>query len=43
MVGMNDTEALAREIATLSAHLDAATHRLLECIRRFDASGGWYE
>jgi hypothetical protein len=40
---MNHTETLAREIASLSAHLDAATHRLLECIRRFDASGGWYE
>ena len=32
---------LADEIATLSAHLDAATHRLLECIRLFDESGEW--
>ena len=40
---MNDTENLAQEIATLSAYLDAATHRLLACIRRFDASGGWHE
>ena len=32
---------LADEIATLSAHLDAATHRLLECIRQFDESGEW--
>ena len=40
---MNDTDSLAQEIATLSAHLDAATHRLLQCIRRFDQSGGWYQ
>jgi hypothetical protein len=38
---MNNWEALEQEIATLSAHLDAATHRLLECIRDFDESGGW--
>ena len=40
---MKNTEDLAQEIATLSAHLDAATHRLLECIRDFDESGGWHE
>ena len=40
---MNNTEKLAQEIATLSAHLDAATHRLLQCIRSFDESGGWHE
>ncbi|MEW5749002.1 MAG: DUF222 domain-containing protein [Candidatus Thermoplasmatota archaeon] len=40
---MNATEELAQEIATLSAHLDAATHRLLQCIRSFDETGGWYE
>jgi len=40
---MNTTEDLAREIATLSAHLDAATHRLLQCIRRFDEGGGWHQ
>jgi hypothetical protein len=40
---MQNTEALAQEIATLSAHLDAATHRLLECIRVFDEGGGWHE
>jgi 5-methylcytosine-specific restriction endonuclease McrA len=37
-------EELARlgdEIAELSAHLDAATARLLELIREFDARGGW--
>jgi len=34
---------LEQEIASLSAHLDAATHRLLECIRDFDEAGGWHE
>jgi uncharacterized protein DUF222/HNH endonuclease len=29
------------EIAELSAHLDAATARLLDLIREFDARGGW--
>src|SRR5919198_1004459 len=32
---------LGDEIAELSAHLDAATARLLELIREFDARGGW--
>src|SRR5213595_2843726 len=39
-----DTRALDRlgdEIAELSAHLEAATARLLERIREFDAGGGW--
>jgi len=40
---MEHDQDLAREIATLSAYLDAATHRLLECIRSFDESGGWHE
>jgi hypothetical protein len=40
---MNENDELAREIATLSAYLDAATHRLLECIRSFDETGGWHE
>src|SRR5512137_3053833 len=40
---MKNTEDLAQEIATLFAHLDAATHRLLECIRRFDEAGGWHD
>jgi len=38
------TEELNRlgdEIAELSAHLDAATARLLDLIREFDARGGW--
>src|SRR5881409_1256029 len=39
-----DTRSLDRlgdEIADLSAHLDAATARLLDLIREFDARGGW--
>src|SRR5437867_11426585 len=32
---------LGDEIAELSAHLDAATARLLDLIREFDARGGW--
>jgi hypothetical protein len=34
-------ERLGDEIAELSAHLDAATARLLALIRDFDARGGW--
>ncbi|HMH52235.1 MAG TPA: DUF222 domain-containing protein [Candidatus Acidoferrum sp.] len=34
-------ERLGEEIAELSAHLDAATARLLELIREFDARAGW--
>ena len=37
----NDLERLGDEIAVLSAHLDAATARLLDLIREFDARGGW--
>jgi len=36
-----DTDHLGDEIAELAAHLDAATHRLLALIRRFDEAGGW--
>jgi Domain of unknown function (DUF222) len=36
-----DTERLADEIAELAAHLDAATHRFLTLIGRFDESEGW--
>jgi 5-methylcytosine-specific restriction endonuclease McrA len=36
-----ELERLGDEIAALSAHLDAATARLLELIRAFDARGGW--
>jgi len=38
---MFTVEELGREIAELAVHLDAATHRLLECIRQFDAECGW--
>jgi hypothetical protein len=34
-------DRLGDEIAELSAHLDAATSRLLDLIREFDARGGW--
>ena len=34
-------QSLGDEIAELSAHLDAASARLLDLIRRFDAAGGW--
>ena len=36
-----ELERLGDEIATLAAHLDAATARLLDLIREFDARGGW--
>src|SRR2546421_11421068 len=36
-----ELEQLGDEIAELSAHLAAATARLLELIRDFDARGGW--
>jgi 5-methylcytosine-specific restriction endonuclease McrA len=36
-----EIDRLGGEIAELSAHLDAATARLLELIREFDARGGW--
>ena len=36
-----DLDRLGDEIAELSAHLDAATARLLTLIREFDERGGW--
>jgi 5-methylcytosine-specific restriction endonuclease McrA len=36
-----ELERLGDEIAELSAHLNAATARLLDLIREFDAQGGW--
>src|SRR5205823_353008 len=36
-----ELERLGGEMAGLSAHLDAATARLLELIREFDARAGW--
>jgi hypothetical protein len=35
------TDVLGDEIAELSAHLDAATYRLLVLLREFDARDGW--
>jgi 5-methylcytosine-specific restriction endonuclease McrA len=37
----HELKRLGDEIAELSAHLDAATARLLDMIREFDARGGW--
>jgi 5-methylcytosine-specific restriction endonuclease McrA len=36
-----ELDRLGDEIAELSAHLEAATGRLLDLIRAFDARGGW--
>src|SRR5499426_2214819 len=36
-----ELDRLGDEIAELSAHLDAATARLLDLLREFDARGGW--
>ena len=36
-----ELDRLGDEIAELSAHLDAATARLLDLIREFDAREGW--
>src|SRR5438477_6574195 len=36
-----EMDRLGDEIAELSAHLEAATARLLDLIREFDARGGW--
>jgi Domain of unknown function (DUF222) len=38
---VSEVERLGDEIAELSAHLDAATARLLTLIREFDTRGGW--
>lgn len=38
-----EVDRLADEIAELSAHLDAATHRFLTLIARFDELEGWGE
>ena len=36
-----ELDRLGDQIAVLSAHLEAATARLLDLIREFDARGGW--
>src|SRR6188768_1485283 len=38
---IQELDRLGDEIAELSAHLDAATARVLELIREFDTGGGW--
>jgi hypothetical protein len=38
---MDNVDELGEEIGELSARLDAATQRLLTCIRRFDQAEGW--
>ena len=38
----SSSPALGDEIARLAAQIDAATHRLLTCIRQFDESGEWH-
>src|SRR5256712_3847012 len=38
---ITDLDRLGNEIAELSAHLDAATARLLHLIREFDVREGW--
>ena len=37
----SDLDRLGNEIAESSAHLEAATARLLDRIRKFDTRGGW--
>ena len=41
LVHTAELDHLGDEIAELSAHLEAATARLLDLIRAFDARGGW--
>src|SRR5437762_13952802 len=38
---LRSLDRLGDEIAELAAHVDAATARLLDLIREFDARGGW--
>src|ERR1051325_10206849 len=38
---VRELDRLGDQIAELSAHLEAATARLLALIREFDARGGW--
>ncbi len=36
-----DVDALGDQIAEMSAHIDAAMHRLLTAVREFDIAAGW--
>src|SRR5262245_16561640 len=38
---LQELDRLGDEIAVLSVHLEAATARLFDLIRQFDAEGGW--
>ena len=38
-----ELEALGEEIAELGAHIDAAEHRFLTCLREFDRREGWFK
>ncbi len=38
-----DVDARGDQIAEMSAHIDAAMHRLLTAIREFDSASGWHE
>ena len=40
--GAIDVDALGDQIAEMSAHIDAAMHRLLTAIREFDIAAGWH-
>ncbi len=37
-----DIDVLGDQIAEMSAHIDAAMHRLLTAIREFDSASGWH-
>ena len=37
-----DVDTLGEQIAEMSAHIDAAMHRLLTAIREFDVAAGWH-
>ncbi|MBP9086461.1 MAG: DUF222 domain-containing protein [Kofleriaceae bacterium] len=37
-----DIDAMGEQIAEMSAHIDAAMHRLLTAIREFDSASGWH-
>ncbi len=40
--GAINVDALGDQIAEMSAHIDAAMHRLLTAIREFDIASGWH-
>ena len=40
-LALAEVDRLADEIAEVASHIDAATHRLLTLIRRFDEGSGW--